>query len=347
MIFSAIDLFCGAGGLSQGLKQAGFSVFAAVDDNKPTSETYALNHPDTNLVICDIREADPKEISGAGYQKPGSLDLLAGCPPCQGFSELRTLRRKNCIQDPSKDLIFEYLRFVKVLLPKTLLMENVPGLADDSRFRRFLHQLKLLGYRYAYDVLDAADHGVPQRRRRLVMIASRHGIVKLAPKLNSISVRDAIGGIRPPGHGIDPLHDYQETRSPKVRKLIQRIPKDGGSRRDLPFEDQLPCHQRTDGFYDVYGRMSWDSPAPTITTGCINPSKGRFLHPEQNRAVTLREAALLQGFPHDYLFDLSRGRYKVAEMIGNAFPPAFAQAHAACLFDHVKATHTRDQKKSA
>lgn len=117
--------------------------------------------------------------------------------------------------------------------------------------------------------------------------------------------------------------------------LIRRIPKDGGSRTDLPHGDQLACHQKFDGFKDVYGRMAWQKPAPTITSGCINPSKGRFIHPDANRAITLREAAILQGFPASYRFDMTQGRYRVARMIGNAFPPEFAEHHARALYEHL------------
>jgi DNA (cytosine-5)-methyltransferase 1 len=135
----------------------------------------------------------------------------------------------------------------------------------------------------------------------------------------------------------DPLHSYEVRRAPHVTDLIRKIPHDGGSRTDLPTDLQLACHQKCDGFKDVYGRMSWEQPAPTITGGCINPSKGRFLHPTEDRAITLREAAVLQGFSRSYRFDTSKGRYPVAQMIGNAFPPKFAEMHAAALLKEISA----------
>jgi DNA (cytosine-5)-methyltransferase 1 len=151
------------------------------------------------------------------------------------------------------------------------------------------------------------------------------------------SVRDAIGHLPRPGSSGDPLHDVSEKRSEKVKRLIASIPKNGGSRRDLGRKRQLRCHTDCDGFNDVYGRMAWDEVAPTITGGCVNPSKGRFLHPTQNRSITLREAALLQGFPADYYFSLERGKFAAAQMIGNAFPPPFVRPHAIIIRRHVTA----------
>ena len=133
----------------------------------------------------------------------------------------------------------------------------------------------------------------------------------------------------------DPLHNYSVNRAPHVLELIKKIPLDGGSRTDLPTTKQLPCHQKCDGFKDVYGRMSWSKPAPTITGGCINPSKGRFLHPSEHRAITLREASLIQGFPPKYKFDMSKGKHPVAQLIGNAFPAKFAECHAKEILKHI------------
>jgi DNA (cytosine-5)-methyltransferase 1 len=141
------------------------------------------------------------------------------------------------------------------------------------------------------------------------------------------TVEDAIGGLPKAGQSGDPVHDMPENRTPKVLEIIRLIPKDGGSRRDLPEEFQLECHKRCNGFKDVYGRMAWKKPAPTITGGCFNPSKGRFLHPEEDRAITMREAALLQGFPRRYKFPTTENKSAVALMIGNALPPPFIAAH--------------------
>jgi DNA (cytosine-5)-methyltransferase 1 len=227
------------------------------------------------------------------------------------------------------NLVFQFLRFARALRPKCIMMENVPGLAKDKRLAKFCKVLSRLGYQWEYDVLDAADFGVPQRRRRMILLASLQVPTTFARKCRSQrTVREAISHLAKAGESGDPLHDHLARRSTDVQALIRKIPRNGGGRNTLPKHDQLACHRRLDGFHDIYGRMSWDKPAPTITSGCINPSKGRFLHPKQHRAITLREAALLQGFPRRYFFSLNQGTYPAAQMIGNAFPPAFATRHA-------------------
>ncbi|PWV45151.1 DNA cytosine methyltransferase [Chitinophaga sp. S165] len=325
----AIDLFSGCGGLSIGLEKAKFNIIAAVENEKLAAKVYRLNHKNTHLLEKDIRSVDPKELMQTLGLKEGDLDLLAGCPPCQGFSTLRTKNGSKKIDEPMNDLLFEFIKFVDAFKPKCIMMENVPGLAKDKRIKTFENHLKGKGYQTKYDVFDAADFGVPQHRKRTVFIAALTGTPIFAKKTNrKTTVKDAIGKLHRPGLGKDPLHDYEETRSSKVIKMIAHIPQNGGSRSQLPKELVLACHTKTDGFKDVYGRMHWEKPAPTMTGGCINPSKGRFLHPEQNRAITLREASLIQGFPKNYKFDINCGKYPVAQLIGNAFPPAFAKAHA-------------------
>lgn len=216
--------------------------------------------------------------------------------------------------------------------PKAVMLENVPGLAENSRYVAFCKGLESQGYRVKSDILNTVNFGVPQRRRRLVVLASRFAEPEFARKATVFrTVREFIGNLPPPERSRDPLHNYSIQRSKKVMDLIRRIPRNGGSRMALGQEEQLPCHQRLKGFWDVYGRMAWDKPAPTITGGCINPSKGRFLHPGANRAITLREAALLQTFPKKYRFPLDKGRYHVALLIGNALPPEFIRRHAAAL----------------
>lgn len=262
--------------------------------------------------------------------EPGELTLLAGCPPCQGFSTLRTLNGRKSVVDPMNDLIFQFIRFARVFRPKTIMVENVPGLAADQRLERFRERLGKLGYTHQVKIFDASEYGVPQRRRRMILIAVRgvHQLEFAPPSRRKRSVRGAIGALPPPDRSRDPIHSHPVNRAPSVLKMISKIPKDGGSRSDLRKNYRLACHERCDGFKDVYGRMSWALPAPTITGGCINPSKGRFLHPDQDRAITLREAAMLQGFPRTYRFAMTRGLYPAAQMVGNAFPPEFAARHA-------------------
>jgi len=219
------------------------------------------------------------------------------------------------------------LRFAKKLMPRAVMMENVPGLVGDKRFGALKRGLERLGYRCQDLILDAADYGVPQRRKRLVLLAGLDKELSMPPTTGiPKTVRDTIADLARVGRSGDPLHDLTERRSTAIKDLIASIPKDGGSRSDTPGGDGLPCHSDFNGFKDVYGRIAWDKVAPTITGGCVNPSKGRFLHPRYDRAITLREAALLQGFRKDYEISLKRGKFQAAALIGNALPPPLAEA---------------------
>jgi len=317
--------------MTQGLKDAGYHVVGAVENDRGAVATYSLNHPEARVFARDIRYLAVRHVMTDLGIGPGDLDLLAGCPPCQGFSTLTTRNGKVASDDPRNDLIRYYVRFVRVMRPKAILMENVPGLLKDPRMAKAMDDLERLGYpvRSAARIVDAAGFGVPQRRRRVVMMAALGKSVPFPePSTDRPTVRTAIGDLCPAGQSGDPVHDHGERRTKAVAELIANIPRDGGSRADLGRDRQLKCHQQTDGFYDIYGRMSWEHPAPTITSGCTNPSKGRFLHPEENRAITLREAALLQAFPPAYRFTMKLGKEAIAAMIGNALPPPFVAAHA-------------------
>lgn len=324
----ALDLFSGCGGLTQGLKEAGFEVLGAVDIDLLAVETYKANHPEVHVWQKDIRDLKTSEIKKTLRLKKGELDLLAGCPPCQGFSTLRTLNGALQINDPRNNLLLEFQRVIEELRPRNIMLENVPGLAQDYRFKEFVLKMETLGYIGEHKILNAADYGVPQRRHRLIYLAGLGRKILFAEPLKTKkTVREVLGKLPKAGNSGDAVHDLKENRTPKVLELIKRIPKNGGSRIDLPQEDQLPCHIRCKGFKDVYGRMAWDKVAPTITSGCFNPSKGRFLHPEEDRAITMREAALLQGFPKKYKFPNSNNKSAIALMIGNALPPPFIKAH--------------------
>lgn len=304
-------------------------VVGAVEVDPSACHVYRQNHPKTRLWQTDIARLTGPEISEALGIPVGELDLLGGCPPCQGFSTLRTKNGKRRPREKQNDLIFEFLRLVRSLKPKQIMLENVPALYRNKRFRSFKRALRSSGYVVKASILNVADYGVPQKRRRVVLLASRVSKVAFAEPLERrATVRQAIGHLGRPGGSGDTLHDLPESRTKEVRELIRSIPPNGGSRDALPPNKRLACHERLDGFKDVYGRMRWDQPAPTITTGCFNPSKGRFLHPEAHRGVTMREAALLQGFPGDYEFPVSLGKVRIATMIGNALPPAFVAAHA-------------------
>jgi DNA (cytosine-5)-methyltransferase 1 len=332
----AIDLFSGVGGTTLGLKQAGFSVIGAVDLDEASIESYKVNHPEVFLWGEDIRKIGLDRVMKELGLKVGELELLAGCPPCQGYSSIRAKTAKERTKDKRNDLVFEFLRFARGLLPRTLMLENVPGLANDRRMKELESELQELGYKINYKVLSAENYSVPQRRKRLIMIGSIHHKIEFpAPKDAKISVKTAIGDLPIAGKSGDPLHDLLATHKKEVLDIIKMIPKDGGARSDLPLKYQLPCHIKSKGFKDVYGRMKWNDVSPTITGGCTSPSKGRFLHPEENRAITLREAAILQGFPKDYSFPIKRGKQVVSKLIGNAFPPNFTTHHAIAVKEHL------------
>lgn len=337
----AIDLFCGAGGLTVGLKMAGFNVVSAVEKEPVVAETYQINHPEVLLCTGDIKFISPQAMMESLKLQEGDLDLLAGCPPCQGFSSLRTRNKQASVDDERNDLIFSFLDYVKAFLPKVIMLENVPALAKDFRIKIFCDELAKSGYlidEHSLAIEDASLFGVPQRRRRMMLLASRIGNLSRAEKdVKKRTVREAIGYLPTPSMSDDPLHNITENRTSKVKKIISLIPKNGGSRSDLPYEYWLPCHKKyPDGFRDVYGRMKWDTVSPTITSGCTNPSKGRFLHPEQDRAITLREAALLQTFPENYYFPIKHGKDRAALMIGNALPPEFIKRHAEIIKKHIE-----------
>ena len=339
--FTAIDLFSGCGGLTQGLREAGFSVGAAVEIDPLAAETYIANHPNVNVLNTDIREVSAQELMKASGIGKGGLDLLAGCPPCQGFSRIRLSNRKDRMSDPRNRLIDEVLRLVIEMRPKVIMLENVPNLSRYTRYLNFKKDLRKLGYNVEDQILNVADFGVPQRRKRLVVLASRIGkISHPLPVENKKTVRNAIGKLPKYVLTHDQLHNLGEQRSDRIKLLIRAIPKDGGSRTALSPEQSLKCHENQNGYHDVYGRMKWDDVSPTITGGCINPSKGRFLHPIEDRAITLREAAILQSFPPKYFFSLRRGKYAAAEMIGNALPPLFSKIQAEKIRQHLS-----EQKK--
>jgi DNA (cytosine-5)-methyltransferase 1 len=327
--YTAIDLFSGCGGLTLGLKLAGFDVLAAVENDGLAVNTYRANHPEVMVCPEDIRKVKAASLRKCLKLKVGELDLLAGCPPCQGFSALRTRNGAKQKRDKRNRLITNMLRFARAFRPKAIMLENVPGLAEHWSFKKLCRDLRRLGYRIEWAIKDARHYGVPQRRKRLILVAGRKFEVPLAKESRAVkTVWKAIGDLKSPGRSRDKLQNLPENRSAKVLNFIRAIPKDGGSRTDLPKRRQLACHKRSDGFKDIYGRMAWDQPAPTITGGCFNPSKGRFVHPTEDRAITLREAAILQSFPRRYRFPIDKSKELIALMIGNALPPIFIRKHA-------------------
>jgi len=337
--YTAIDLFAGCGGLSQGLKEAGFRVLAAIENDPDSIATYRLNHPKTRVFDEDIRAVETQDIKK--MLKGKKLHLLAGCPPCQGFSSMRRLNKKRSQRDQRNSLVLEYLRFVKDLKPLTIMMENVPGLENYTLFRNVVKELRKLGYNPSVQAVRIQEYGVPQRRRRLVLVGSLLGDLEIAkPTKEKVTVREAIGHLKSPSSSKDAVHRIVKVHTSEIMARIAATPKDGGSRADVP-QFELDCHKdHKVGFRDVYGRLRWDDYSSTITGGCLNPSKGRFLHPQDDRAITAREAALLQTFPESYKFPPQVSKTSIALQIGNALPPKFSQIQSENILSHLKATRT-------
>ena len=352
----AVDLFAGGGGLTLGLKAAKFEVVAGVEWDEHACATYRANHPEVHLLERDIRTVSGEELRTlAGNQ---GIDLLAGCPPCQGYTSLN----KRTDDDPRNALILEMSRLAKELAPKAIMMENVPGLTTKGKslFDQLKTELKDLGYKFATStgVLDAVDFGVPQRRRRLVLLAGLGFEIKFPQRTHS---RDGTDGLKPwksvkdairPSTAMgEPLvlprvklrydmrksywHIVRELSPQNVARIKEAVPGESWSR--IPESLRPNCHQgEYRGFTNVYGRMRWDQPSPTITAGCTTLSKGRFGHPESNRTISVREAALLQTFPIGYRFVVPH-MDQVCNVIGNALPCDFAEVLAIQCRDALRA----------
>ena len=298
----SIDLFSGVGGLTQGLRKAGFQTKMAFEIDELASSVYKLNHKRTKVITDNIRNVSTEKVKKQFKSK--TIHLLAGCPPCQGFSSIRRLNKPTPVKDDRNTLINEYVRFVVDLKPYTFMMENVPGLALDKSFEVALQTFESIGYFTDWKIVNVKEYGVPQSRKRLVLVGSRLAPIQIAhPTNKKKTVRQTIGKLPLPEKSDDPLHKIFPTHTSQIEYLISQIPHNGGSRKDLGESQQLKCHQKENiGFNDVYGRLRWDDCSTTITGGCLNPSKGRFLHPEQNRCISAREASLLQTFPPNYIF---------------------------------------------
>lgn len=336
MKLNSIDLFSGCGGLTEGMHQADFNTKVAFEIDRIASKTYSLNHPEAIVVTKDIREVTIEEIED--HVGGETIHLIAGCPPCQGFSSIRRLNKARPVADSRNNLILEYVRVVMALRPYVIMMENVPGLVQFDLFQESLETLKECGYSWMdYKVVNVKDYGVPQSRKRLVLVGSRLGPIQVAaPKMEKRTVRDTIENLPSPEISSDPIHKIFPTHTAEVQRKIELTPKNGGSRKNLPKEFRLKCHEsEAIGFNDVYGRLRWDDYSTTITGGCLNPSKGRFLHPEQDRCISAREASLLQSFPIEYKFPTDIPKANMALMIGNALPPNFSYIQSLNIKEHI------------
>jgi len=338
----AVDLFCGAGGLSYGLRQAGIAIAAGIDIDTHCQYAFEANLG-AKFIKKDIREVSPSELA-ALYPKTG-IRLLAGCAPCQPFSSHR--RGADTSKDEKWTLLDEFSRLIRGVLPELVTMENVPRLANTEMFESFTSMLEENGYSYAYRNCFGPQYGLAQERRRLVLVASRLGKIDTPIPVRKASdyrtVRDALEKLPALNAGEsdknDPLHRARSLTPINLARLEASKP--GGTWEDWPEYLRAPCHKRKTGatFRSVYARMSWDTPAPTITTQAYNFGTGRFGHPEQNRSITLREAAILQGFPKKYKFVQSKEDVQfstLGRLIGNAVPPPLAKAIGKQLVAHAE-----------
>lgn len=343
-LISAVDLFCGVGGLSYGLSQCGVSVRLGVDIDSACAYPF-MENVSAEFLQEDVSKLDPALITKA-FDK-NSVSLLAGCAPCQPFSTYSrgTQRREGSINDSDKFpdwmLVSKFSKLISDVQPDLITMENVPPLADQPIFDEFVESL--VDYWVDWKILQCTDIGLPQTRRRLVLVASKLGPVRLPNfKASSKTVREVIGQLPAicagEAHPSDRLHRSSRLSDINMKRI--KASKPGGTWRDWPKEIRAKCHTKSSGatFPSVYGRMEWDRPAPTITTQCFGYGNGRFGHPEQNRAISLREAAMLQGFPRDYSFlpDHEAVSFaKVGRLIGNAVPVNLGVVVGELLMEHV------------
>lgn len=340
-----IDIFSGAGGVTQGFKNQNFRALAAIESDQTIARTYVANHPEVIMYNRDVKTVLPQKMLRDCGLNRSELTVLSVCAPCQPFSRHTRLDR----QDNRTKLVLEMIRFIAVMRPKFAIMENVPGL-DKGKNKQILDRLVIvlrekLGYKVLKPtVVNAVDYGVPQFRKRLILICSRENLPldmlvgtyaspDVAEQLDRLpwrTVEDAFSGIHRLAAGqqsrADVLHKARKHTAKNLDRL-KHIPHNGGSRHSLPAHLQLACHKRgITGYNDVYGRMDFSRPANTLTTGCTNFTRGRFAHPTANRAITPREAARLQTFPDWYRF---KGNYdQISSQIGNAVPVTLAEAFA-------------------
>jgi DNA-cytosine methyltransferase len=327
---TAVDIFSGAGGTTQGLRDAGFEVIAAIENDPAAADSYGQNHPDTRLIKHDIERVQAPALARRILDEGDRLDLLTACPPCQPFSTLGT----GDADDPRNALVSALARFVRELRPRAVVLENVPGLRRERRFVRLAAEISK-SYSTREYVVEAADFGIPQRRRRMIALFVERcadaelpaDLLDALPDQFDVSPTTAGAALAEAAElteAEDPVHRARASK-PKTLARIRAI-RQGGGRTQLPPHLRLACHDDLEqqSATSVYGRIDPLLPAPTMTTRCTTPSCGRFIHPTEHRGLTLREAALLQTFPIDYEFRGNHG--EVERQIGNAFPPKLARA---------------------
>lgn len=341
-MIEAVDLFCGAGGLTAGLRQAGVTVRAGYDIEESCRFAYEHNNH-AQFIKQDVGELSGDDING-WYQDPNAIRLLAGCAPCQPFSTYN--HGKDTTKDKKWPLLGAFARLIKEARPELVTMENVPSVTKHKIYRDFVEALENEGYHVWANTVACVDYGLPQSRRRHVLLASKIGPLRLTPAthfMSPVTVKDVIGKLEPVSAGTenptDPLHKAATLSELNMSRIQNSVP--GGTWRDWPENLIAGCHSKKSGktYPSVYGRMEWDKPGPTMTTLCYGFGNGRFGHPEQDRAITLREAALLQSFPEDYEFTppCEKILFKpIGRMIGNAVPVRLGEIIGKSFIDHVR-----------
>lgn len=338
---ACVDLFCGAGGLTHGFILEGLPVVAGIDLDPACRFPYEQNNGKARFLERDISTVTTDELEGLFGD--ADVTILAGCAPCQPFSTYAQ-RYELDGKDGKWGLLYQFARLAEGTMPDVITMENVPTVAKHEVFHDFVDTLKRLGYEVWHDVVDSSLYGVPQTRRRMVLLASRHGKIKMIEptRKKPKTVKQAIGHLRRLSAGESAPEDELHVTSTLSETNLKRIraSKPGGTWRDWPKNLVAHCHRADSGrtYPGVYGRMEWDKPAPTMTTQCYGFGNGRFGHPEQDRAISLREAAILQSFPRDYKFIPKRGKvsFKVlGRLIGNAVPVDLGRAIARSIDRHL------------
>jgi DNA (cytosine-5)-methyltransferase 1 len=344
----AVDFFCCAGGMTEGFERAGIRVLAGIDIDHDCKETYERNHPQSLFIESDIKKLSVKSLKETlNLHVDDPALIMIGCSPCQHWSKINTERQKS---EGSKNLLKDFTRFVKYFKPGYIVIENVPGIGrhpNESGLSKFLEFLKANGYSFVKDIINMCGYGIPQKRVRFLLIAAKGSKEPAIPRksTSNVSVRDIIFDLPPIGAGEQSLRYNLHRAAALSEKNLKRIsvtPSDGGMRTAWKDDSelQIPAYRGKDTmFRDVYGRMAWDKPAPTITTRFNSLSNGRFGHPEQNRAISLMEGALLQSFSRGYKF-INNHDAVVARQIGNAVPPKFARLVAGQIIRHFEQSAT-------
>ena len=336
---AAVDLFCGAGGLTRGLLDAGIKVVAGYDNDPACHHAYAANNRGAEFCLQSVSDLRATEL--ADHYPKGYVRVLVGCAPCQPFSKYTQGQATE--KDAKRGLLREFGRLVSDVRPEIVSMENVPEMQRHSVFAEFRQHLQDLGYHTSHTEAFCPDYGVPQQRRRLVLLASLLGPIELVRPRNKrpVSVRAAIGHLPELGAGEtsdDPMHRACRLSPLNLKRI--RASRPGGCWRDWPKALIAKCHRTEMGknYPSVYGRMGWDDPSPTITTQFFGFGNGRFGHPEQDRAITLREGAILQSFPEDYEFIAPGSEPSFAtlgRLIGNAVPVRLGEAIGLSIRRHL------------